>query len=132
MDFAPNWTLWPQDQEKPDKIYTNEDPPNEEWKRRCDLEMMTARWGVVVLDLPYSAYRNFGKFVNDLTVYHHRELKDVLTKALIGQGRSKKYGVFSTIRFEIAGFTDGNQFLETLPEPTEEKPPTGDEDFVPY
>jgi len=150
IDFQPNWTCWPEDGDKPIKVY-EKDMPNEdhEWRRRCDLLMMTAQYGLVVLDLSMSSFRNFGKYASDLKVYR-KSLSEVLTRAVIGKAKSKKFGTFTTIRFEIAGVVNGSgtiPMVAVLPpaqeptldgldieengEPTEEPPPP-DDDFVPY
>ena len=143
VDFAPNWTRWPEKAERPEKLYQDEQPEGDGWRRRCDLEMLTKQYGIVVLDLPNSAFRNFGKFTRDLKIYG-KSPSDVFTRAIIGKGKSKKFGVFNTIRFEIAGsLNDGNNenALTTLPaeteviddDPAKDAPPApSDEDFIPY
>ena len=111
--------------------------------------MMTPQYGLVVLDLPFSAFRNFGKYAGDLKIYG-KSLSEVLTKAVIGKGRSKKFGQFNTIRFEIAGLmnSDGIQKVAALPSAEETPfdvadeteacttgdapPPPDDGDFIPY
>jgi hypothetical protein len=145
VDFAPNWTRWPDNSEKPEKLYSDGIPDGgDDWKRRCDLTMMTPQFGQVVMDLPFSAFRNFGKYVSDVRVYG-KSLGEIFTRAVIGKGKSKKFGSFNTIRFEIAGLigaASGNmQKAVTLPEPEdvvpfdvdpEEVSPPSDDDFVPY
>jgi len=143
VDFAPCWVRWPKNATKPEKLFQEATPEGDDWKRRCELEMLTKQYGIVVMDLPSSGFWNFGKFTRDLRVFG-KSLSEVFTKAVIGQGKSKKFGVFNTIRFEIAGaFNGGDQknALAALPlaeesvneEPAEDAPPAEvDSDFLPY
>jgi hypothetical protein len=141
VDFVPNWTRWSDGSEKPEKKYQEIEPDGEDWKRRCDLTMMTAQHGLVVLDLPFSGYRNFGKFTRDVKIYG-KALNEVFAKAIIGKGRSKKFGEFNTIRFEIAGLIGGDSIPKAkalpqgddVPFTVENETPAQqtDDDFLPY
>ena len=149
INFSPNWTRYHDDNKPPDKVYGDAIPDGDKWKRRCDLLMLTAKYGIIVLDLSHTGYLNFGKYQRDLKVYG-KSFAEVFTKALIGKGRSKKYGQYSTVRFEIAGLVSnaGVQKVGALPQGEEspfdvdeevqamtiedsQQPPDGD-DVVPY
>lgn len=142
VGFEENWKRWPKEKgAKPEKAFSVARPDGDGWTQRCDLIMMTPQLGSVVLDLPISAYLNFGKYERDLRFYG-KKLSQVITRAIITKGFNRKLGAnYNTIRFEVsrAAVTGDAPKVAALPmdveyndAETDMAPPPDDGDFDPY
>jgi hypothetical protein len=108
VDFFPNWSRYDEDTDQFEKVFEREKPEEGDgWKRRCDVVMITPDLGEIILDLSTSGYRHgLGKYHRLVYETYGLQFKDVMTIAKVVDAKSRKFGKFNTVRFELGGFRE--------------------------